>query len=229
MFGQLVCEAMPVPASPYANPIDAHAAFMRGAKVTTMMANSVAKLDFPDRLGLVSNRPMLFAGNHRSLFDMVATLAIFDKFGISCRIMLRGDLMEKGPGAAFLHAIGCIPTSKSQREEAEATAIATLNAGQLVAMMPEGRLIPPADWVNGVGPARPGVARIARETGAVIIPVAFSGTETLWPRGRPPRPRLPRPAVRLGVGPPLELSGEDDSADADQVMAAIAALLPPER
>lgn len=218
---------MPAPASPYAKPIDAHTTFMRGAKATALVAHSVAKLDFPDRLGLVANRPMLFAGNHRSLFDMIATLAIFDKFGVSCRIMLRGDLMEKGPGAAFLHAIGCIPTSKAHREEAEATAIATLNAGQLVAMMPEGRLIPPEDWVNGVGPPRPGVARIARETGAVILPVAFSGTEVLWPRGRPPRPRIPRPVVRLRIGPALELSGTDDSADAAQVMAAISALLPP--
>ncbi len=214
--------------SPYAQPIEKHAAFMRGAKVMSLMARSVAKLDFPDGLGLVSNRPMLFAGNHRSLFDMVATMAIFDKFGVSCRIMLRGDLMEKGPGAAFLHSIGCIPTSKAHREVAEAEAIASLLRGELVAMMPEGRLIPPDQWVNGVGPGRPGVARIARETGAVILPVAFSGTEVLWPRGRLPRPRIPRQPVRLRIGPPLELSGDDDSADAVRVMAAISAILPPE-
>ncbi len=193
----------------------------------TLIAKAVAKLDFPDTLGLVENRPMLFAGNHRSLFDMVATLAIFDRFGLSCRIMLRGDLMQKGPGAAFLHSIGCIPTSKEHRAEAEAEAIASLRRGELVAMMPEGRLIPPDQWVDGVGPPRPGVARIAREAGAVIVPVAFSGTEVLWPRGRPPQPRLPRPTVRLRVGPPLELSGEDDPTDAAVVMAAIAKLLPP--
>ncbi|MEZ5375592.1 MAG: lysophospholipid acyltransferase family protein [Acidimicrobiales bacterium] len=218
---------MTIPSSAFTRPIDKHDAFMRGAKAMALIAKAAARLDLPETLGLVENRPMLFAGNHRSLFDMVATMAIFDKFGLSCRIMLRGDLMEKGPGAAFLHAIGCIPTSKAHREEAEADAIASLRSGQLVAMMPEGRLVPPDQWVDGVGHARPGVARIAREAGAVVIPVAFSGTEVLWPRGRMPQPRIPRPPVRLRVGPAIELSGDDDPADAARVMAAIAKLLPP--
>ncbi len=213
------------PAS-YPQPTPQHAEFLQGARAFGLVARSVARLELPDTLGLVSNRPMLFAGNHRSLFDMVATLAIFDKFGLSCRIMLRGDLMEKGPGAAFLHRIGCIPTSKHHREEAEATAIEALLRGELVAMMPEGRLIPPAQWVDGVGPPRPGVSRIAQETGAVIVPVAFSGTEVLWPRGGMPRPRIPRPVVRLRVGSPFELDGDDHPANAARVMAAISSLLP---
>ena len=134
--------------SAFAKPIEKHDAFMRGSTALTLIAKAVAKLDFPDTLGLVENRPMLFAGNHRSLFDMVATLAIFNKFGLSCRIMLRGDYMVKGPGAAFLHSIGCIPTSRDQREAAEAEAIASLGRGELVALMPEGRLIPPDQWVE---------------------------------------------------------------------------------
>ncbi len=225
--GSISVDSMPAgsPPSSYPQPTPQHDEFLQGAKILGALARTVARLDLPDTLGLVSNRPMLFAGNHRSLFDMVATLAIFDKFGLSCRIMLRGDLMEKGPGAAFLHRIGCIPTSKHHREEAEATAIAALLRGELVAMMPEGRLIPPDQWVDGVGAPRPGVSRIARETGAVIIPVAFSGTEVLWPRGRPPRPRIPRPEVRLRIGPPLELHGDDHPANAALVMAAIASLL----
>ncbi len=220
------CEAMNIASSPFAKPTESHAAFMRGAAAMTLMAKAVAKLDYPDKLGLVDNRPMLFAGNHRSLFDMVATMGIFDKFGLSCRIMLRGDLMEKGPGAAFLKSIGCIPTSKALREAAEAEAIRSLKRGELVAMMPEGRLIPRDQWVDGVGPARPGIARIARESGAVIIPVAFSGTEDVWPRGKPPRPRIPRWPVRLAVGTPFELTGSSDPEDAAQVMAAISSLLP---
>lgn len=189
------------------------------------MAAAVSDLDLPDTLSLPQNRPTLLVGNHRSLFDLVATMVIFTKFNISSRIQVRADLMESGPGARFLHGIGCIPTSTEKRESAERISIETIEKGHLLSMMPEGRLCKPSEWVRGVGPLRPGVSRIALATGAVVVPVGFSGTERVWPRGKPPKVQWPRPQVTLRLGPAMELASTDHEANAHQVHEGLAEVL----
>lgn len=189
------------------------------------LARLGAKIHLPDVLTLPSNRPVLMAGNHRSLLDLAVTMAVFSKFGVSSRIMVREDLVDHGPGGAYLRSIGCIATSKERRAEAEAEAIEALRAGYMVSMMPEGKLVKQDDWVDGVGPGRQGVSRIATAVDAVVVPVGFSNTEKVWPRGRPPRVRIPRPDVHLRIGPAIELDSTDHQVNADKVMAAIAALI----
>lgn len=193
-----------------------------------MMGNTArlgAKIHLPEVLSLPHNRPVIMAGNHRSLLDLAVTMAIFSKFGVSSRIMVREDLVTSGPGGTYLRSIGCIATSKDRREESEAEAIAALKSGHVVSMMPEGRLVKPEDWVGGVGPGRPGVSRIATAVDAVVVPVGFSNTERVWPRSRPPRVRLPRPDVHLKVGPAIEMDSTDHQVNADKVMDAISALI----
>ncbi len=206
-------------------PIQQHQSFLRVGKTFTQLAKIGAEVDLPEKLTLPTNRPILFAGNHRSLFDLLPSMAIFTKFGLSCRILIRADLMEKGAGAAFFKGLGCIPASRELRAESEETAIEALNAGELVCLMPEGRLVKPSERVNGVGPARPGVSRIACASGAVVVPVAFAGTENVWPRGSKPKLQWPRPKVTLRVGEPIDFEGEDHQANADLVMKALADLL----
>lgn len=208
-------------------PIEQNDWFQRSGRMFAQIAKLGARLDLPDILPLPGNRPTVMAGNHRSLFDLVATMAIFTKFGLSTHILVRADLMESGPGAKLLHSIGCIPTSADTRDEAEALAVEYLLQGKVVSMMPEGRLVKSSEWVDGVGPGRGGVSRIARAAGAVVVPVGFSGTEQVWPRGRPPKIQVPRPVVRLRVGPPIELETDDHVANAATVMAGISALLIP--
>lgn len=185
-----------------------------------------AKVHLPDVLTLPTNRPVLMAGNHRSLLDLAVTMAIFSKFGISSRILVRQDLVDKeGLGGKYLRSIGCIATSKERRDESEADAIAALRMGHMVSMMPEGRLVKPEEWVGGVGPGRQGVSRIAVAANAVIVPVGFVNTEKVWPRARPPKMQFPRPDVHLRVGPSFELESTDHQVNADKVMAAISALV----
>jgi len=206
-------------------PTEQHQWFIRSGKLMGNVARLGAKVHLPDVLTLPQNRPVVMAGNHRSLLDLAVTMAIFAKFGVSSRIMVREDLVGKGIGGKYLRSIGCIATSKERREESEAEAIAALRAGHMVSMMPEGRLVDPEDWVGGVGPGRPGVSRIATAADAVVVPVGFSNTEQVWPRGRPPRVHVPRPDVYLRVGPAIELDSTDHQVNADKVMAAISALI----
>lgn len=191
----------------------------------TNLARLGGKLDLPDHLQLPGNRPVLMVANHRSLLDLAAAMAIFTKFGLSCRILIRQDLVENGLSGRFLRGIGSIPASRHNREQAEEAAIDALQRGHIVALMPEGRLVKPEEWVNGVGPGRMGVSRIAMATDAVVVPVGITGTDEVWPRGKSPRLRLRRPTVRVRVGPPIEMESTDHQVNADRVMKAIADLL----
>lgn len=209
----------------WVQPIPQHKNFLRAGKTFAELAKIGSVLDLPDELNLPTGRPLLFAGNHRSLFDLLPSMAIFAKFDLSCRILIRADLMEKGPLASFLNGIGCVPASKKLRAESEATATAALSDGQLVCLMPEGRIVKPEELVNGVGPARPGVSRIACAANALVIPVAFAGTEKVWPRGSKPKLQRPRPKVTLRLGDPIDFGTEDHEANAATVMSALADLL----
>lgn len=207
-------------------PTDYHREFVTTGRWCTRFARPFAKLDLPDRLTMPLHTPVLFAGNHRSFFDVVATMAIFSKFDVSSRILIRADLVDSGMSGAMLRRLGSIATSSELRQRAEDSAVEALTRGETVSMMPEGRLVPPAEFRDdGVGPARPGMSRIARRAGAVVVPVAFIGTDKVWPRGKSPQPRLRPPTVTIRLGEPMEMVGSDDQANTDEFMVHLGALV----
>lgn len=207
-------------------PIENARGFRRGAALLVNVGKAGAVYDVPETLSLDEHRPVLLAGNHRSLFDLVAALATFRSVDETCRVMVRADLVDgKGLGGRFFRGIGCIPTSRDNREEAEAAAIEALLNHELVCMMPEGRLVKPTERINGVGPGRPGVSRIARAANALVLPVGISGSAEVWPRAGKPKPRIKRPTVTVRVGTPLDLQSDDHEANTALVMAAISSLL----
>src|SRR6056297_3159105 len=102
-----------------------------------------------------------------------------------------------------------------------------LLAGRTVAMMPEGRLVPPEERPEGVSAPKLGVARIAAATGAAVVPVAIHDSDRVWPRGSPPKlPIRGRPTVTIRIGTsPVHFDSGDPQTDADRLMATIAAML----
>lgn len=207
-------------------PTDYHDQFLTAGRWSERLIKPVARLDVPDSIRLLRDRPILFAGNHRSLFDVFATLAVLGRFQVSSRILIRADLVDSGATGVLLRRLGSIAASRTNRQEAEDSAVEALGLGQTVSLMPEGRLVPPEERsASGVGPGRPGLSRIARRSGAAVIPVAFVGTDRVWPRGGPPRLGLPRPLVKIRFGEPMELTGDDDQANVDAFMAELGRLV----
>lgn len=187
----------------------------------------VATVDFPDELHLPADEPIVFAANHRSFLDIAVALAIFGKFDLTCRMQVRADMFSKPVIGPWLQRLGCIPTATAVRAEAEATALETLAAGSAVALMPEGRLVPPKDRSTGVGQGRTGVSRIVKGSGAMMIPVAIHGSDRIWPRGRP-FPKLGlfrRRRLTVRLGEPMTFPHEDHQRNADLLMDTIAGML----
>jgi 1-acyl-sn-glycerol-3-phosphate acyltransferase len=104
---------------------------------------------------------------------------------------------------AFFHGVGQIPVDRSGGEASEralTTGLRVLAEGKLLGIYPEGTRTPDGRLYRG----KTGVARLALESGAPVIPCAMFGTFDLMPSGK----ILPRLRFRPGVkfGKPLDFS-----------------------
>jgi len=104
---------------------------------------------------------------------------------------------------AFFRGVGQIPVDRAGGEAGERalrTGLRVLAEGKLLGIYPEGTRTPDGRLYRG----KTGVARLALESGAPVIPCAMIGTFELQPPGR----LLPRLSIRPGVrfGKPLDFS-----------------------
>ncbi len=175
--------------------------------------------------------PVIFASNHLSFSDHffgplpVPRKVVF--LGKSDYFTGRGlkGLISK----VFFTGVGVIPIDRgggSASEQAIKTGLRVLAAGQVLGIYPEGTRSPDGRMYRG----KTGVARLAIESGAPVIPVAMIDTFQFQPPGTL-RPDLRvRPGVRFGE--PLDFSryrGQEADAQllrsiTDEIMQAIAKL-----
>jgi 1-acyl-sn-glycerol-3-phosphate acyltransferase len=102
----------------------------------------------------------------------------------------------------FFVGTGTIPVDRSGGRAAQAaidTGLRVLRDGELFGIYPEGTRSPDGRLYRG----KTGVARLALESGAPVIPVAMLNSDTVQPPGRI-RPTIMR--VRIAFGPPLDFS-----------------------
>lgn len=151
--------------------------------------------------------PAILASNHLSVSDSVfmpvavprqvfflAKADYFNSPGVKGRVM-----------AAFFRAINQIPTDRTGGR-ASARALSAggrkLQEGELLGIYPEGTRSPDGRLYKG----KIGVARIALETGAPVVPIAMVGTDKVQPLGT--KVPLPRAGARVVTvfGEPLDFS-----------------------
>ncbi|MEX5269012.1 lysophospholipid acyltransferase family protein [Kocuria sabuli] len=151
--------------------------------------------------------PAILASNHLSVSDSVfmpvavprqvfflAKSDYFNSPGVKGRVM-----------AAFFRAINQIPMDRSGGR-ASARSLSNggrkLAEGELLGIYPEGTRSPDGRMYKG----KIGVARLALETGAPVVPVAMVGTDKVQPLGA--RLPLPRRSARVATifGEPLDFS-----------------------
>lgn len=200
--------------------------FRRAAVGCRAICRMTSVVDMPETIPVPTDRPLMIAANHSSLFDLIAAIVFLDHFGIAGRFAVNSRFFVNPVGGRFLHGIGCIPFSRDDRQLAENTMVDALIDRQVTGIMPEGRITRAADQVNGVGPARPGLSRIARRANAVVLPVAFVQSDVAWRPGTPlPKPRLGRHHVLARPGALIDFTTDDHEANAAQVMASLGDLV----
>ena len=174
----------------------------------------------------------ILCGNHRSYFDIAAISLAVAKTGRAVRFLGKKEVFDAPVIGPMATALGGIRVERGTgSDEPLRAASESLNAGDLVAIMPQGTIPRGRAFFDPVLKGRWGAARLAAETKAPVIPIGIWGTEKVWPRNA----KLPNitnvtspPEVIITVGAPVQLSYIDADADTIAIMSAISALLPPE-
>jgi putative phosphoserine phosphatase / 1-acylglycerol-3-phosphate O-acyltransferase len=176
--------------------------------------------------------PGIVVANHRSYFDTAAVSVTVSRSGRPLRFLGKKEVFDAPVVGQLAKAMGGIRVDRGTGSLGPLDEAArALHAGELVALMPQGTIPRGRAFFDPVLKGRWGAAKLAQRTGAPIVPLGIWGTEKVWPRSA----RLPNmlnvtspPTVRVRVGRPFTLPGEDLDADTEEIMSAITALLPAE-
>lgn len=169
----------------------------------------------------------LVSANHPSIIDPPFILAFWPRPLEAAGAV---DVLDRPFQGQLMRLYGAMPVHRGEADRKVLEAMIThLRAGQPVLLDPEGR----RSHVPGMQEARPGVAYVAARSGVPVVPVGITGTESAtaaWRRGR--RGRLRMVIGRPVALPPVDLRSPGRKqalrANTDQLMRAIAALLPEE-
>ncbi len=174
----------------------------------------------------------IICGNHRSYFDPMTVALTIAKRGRPVRFLGKKEVFDAPVVGQVARAMGGIRVDRGTGSDEPLKAAAqALEAGEMVALMPQGTIPRGTAFFEPELKARWGAAKLAQMSGAPVIPVGLWGTEKVWPRSA----RLPNvlnltdpPTIRVRVGEPVEIGREDLDADTKAIMAAIVDLLPDE-
>lgn len=189
-----------------------------------------ARFDVSGVGSIPESGPALIAANHRSYFDVVALALVARELGRPVRFLAKRELFDAPVVGGIAKAIGGIPVDRgtgSERPLRDATR--ALRAGEVVVILPQGTIPRGPAFFETELKGRTGAARLAAATGVPVVPIGVWGTEKVWPRSS----RFPDvtnvfhpPKVRVRVGHPVELGGDDMVGDTEALMDAISSCLP---
>jgi 1-acyl-sn-glycerol-3-phosphate acyltransferase len=160
-----------------------------------------------DSHNIPADGPAIVAPNHFSFLDHFF-VAVFLRRKV--HFMAKSQLFKPPLQFIYTHG-GVFPVRRGHKdEEAFKTAHAILGRGDLVVMYAEGG----RSRTGELGTARPGLGRLALETGAPVVPTAIAGSE----KARNWR-RLQFPKVTLHYGKPIRFE-RVESPTREQAQAA---------
>jgi 1-acyl-sn-glycerol-3-phosphate acyltransferase len=170
--------------------------------------------------------PVILAANHRSFLD-----SLFVPLAIGWRrvtFVAKAEYFEQRRTAWFFRAAGQIPIQRrggAASDAALAAATEVLQRGRVFGIYPEGTRTRDGFTHRG----HTGVARLARATGAPIVPIGLVGTDDCQPTDAK-LPRLLRP-VTVRFGAPISPARYGDASESlalrgltDEVMFEIVQL-----
>ena len=190
------------------------------------------KFDIEGIENLPSDGAAIICGNHRSYFDVFAMAVTVARAGRPVRFLGKKEVFDAPVIGQLAAALGGIRVERGTgSDEPLLAATSALQAGEVVAIMPEGTIPRGPAFFEPELKGRWGAARLALATKAPIVPVGLWGTEKVWPRSS----RLPNllnvvnpPLVRIRVGEPFRLTARTPAPATKQIMSAIGSLLPAE-
>ncbi|MFL5823496.1 MAG: lysophospholipid acyltransferase family protein [Solirubrobacteraceae bacterium] len=158
----------------------------------------------------VPNGPVILAPNHGSFMDHFFAGAFVRR---RVRFMAKSQLFSSALGNYIFSHGGVFPVRRGHHdEEAFITAYKLLGRGELVVMYPEGGRSRTGQLA---AEAKPGIGRLALESGAPVVPVAILGSHKVrnWKR-------LQFPSVIIQYGQPFRFEKVENPSRERQQHAA---------
>lgn len=196
-----------------------------GRGLITPLARVVYRPHIEGRHHVPKDGPVIFASNHLSFIDSIAIPVAAPR---PVHFLAKSSYFDKPLSRWFFTAIGAIPVKRGAGQaalDALDQQRVLLDEGSAVALYPEGTRSLDGRLYKG----RTGVAFLALQTGAPVVPVGLTGTDLVMPVGA----KMPSLKHRITVkfGEPLDLahhgpanSGRARRLATDDIMAAIHAL-----
>ena len=183
----------------------------------------VARVDVEGLENLPRSGPLILASNHLSMLDPPLVFSLLSR---RC-VALATHELKKYPWLSW--PLDLADTIYVRRGEADSEALergmAVLREGAILGVAPEGT----RSKTGALGKGHYGVAYLAAQAGAPVLPLALWGQERIPRNWR--RARRSQVTVRFGVpqpAPPSDAGMEDLKHYAEGVMIRIARLLPAE-
>jgi 1-acyl-sn-glycerol-3-phosphate acyltransferase len=145
------------------------------------------------------DRPAILASNHLSFCDSFFMPVLVPR---KVTFLAKAEYFTS-PGIKgwltrmFFAGVGQVPIDRDDADASRAalrTGVRVLRSGQLLGIYPEGTRSPDGRLYRG----HTGVARMALESGALVVPCAMVNTDDIQPAGRLFPKLRPRPGVRFG-------------------------------
>ncbi|MGQ0552287.1 MAG: lysophospholipid acyltransferase family protein [Planctomycetota bacterium] len=122
--------------------------------------------------------PLIVAANHRSFLDPLVLGAVLDR---RLFYMMHAKYYDLPALNGFFRMARCIVVESGEDQRAALRdAVRVLEAGEALAIFPEGHISPD----GSLQPAQPGLAWIARKTGAPVYPLHLGGTREALRKGQ---------------------------------------------
>lgn len=189
------------------------------------------RLDVRGRENVPRSGPLIVACNHLHNFDPAVVGSVFPR---NLFYMAKKELFAVPVFGHIIAFYGAFEVDRGSADRAALRyAVHVVEDGEALFMFPEGT----RSLTGRIEKVLPGAAFVALRTGAPILPVAVTGTQTLpldekaAKAGRKRRGRVP---VTVTFGTPFHLAPgpngkrPDMQTATDEMMRRVAALLPPE-
>lgn len=212
------------------SPRHAGAVYALGRAIIAPLARLIYRPKVEGRDKVPAEGPVIFASNHLSFIDSVAIPVAAPRpvHFLAKSSYFEGQGFSGAVKRTFFTSIGAIPVRRGAGQaalDALDQQRQLLDEGLTVALYPEGTRSTDGRLYKG----RTGVAFLALQTGAPVVPVGLIGTDKVMPKGA----KLPSMKERITVrfGDPIDVSvhGAANSGKArrlatDEIMAGIHAL-----
>jgi 1-acyl-sn-glycerol-3-phosphate acyltransferase len=143
---------------------------------------------------LPAEGPAIVAATHVAYPDFMTLAAAGWERGRCLRFLTRHDVWNVPGVRRAMTGMRHVPVDRAAPAAAYLRARQLLREGEVVAIFPEAGI----SFSYTVRALMPGVAALARETGAPVVPASQWGIQRVWSVGRTFAGRKPRPSLRRG-------------------------------